>query len=147
MGNPDVAKMRAAYTVNFQEVFGMGYQNYSQGEWRTANRLLRRALVLLNIPHFEDGPSLALLRYMQNHNFTAPDWWKGFHPLEDIPAPPRISFTSNNCGSNGSLYGKDVLASKEAKVVDAALQDIPFEEPAYLDEKLSTKSGPPSLRT
>merc|ERR1712232_107359 len=81
----DLIKMRQPYSEEFREIFGMAYQNYAQGEWLSAQRLLRRALGVLG---FEDGPSVALLRYMMYpYDCEPPPWWKGFHPLEDIKAP------------------------------------------------------------
>jgi hypothetical protein len=80
--HPDLQKMRQPYCEEFREIFGMAYQNYSQGEWLSAQRLLRRATTALG---FEDGPSYALLRYIQNqHDCEPPSWWKGWHPLEEI---------------------------------------------------------------
>merc|ERR1711972_543144 len=65
----------------------MAYQNYDLGEWRTAQHFFCRALDLLG---FEDGPSAALLRFMvEPYQFEAPDWWKGMHALEEIPARPH----------------------------------------------------------
>eukprot|EP00913_Durusdinium_trenchii_P011115 g10437.t1 len=37
----DVRVMRKAYTTDFQQLFNMGYQNYAEGEWRVARRLLK----------------------------------------------------------------------------------------------------------
>lgn len=79
--HPDLIEMRSKYPVEFLEVFRMGFQNYSEGEWKAAQRFLQRALTVLG---FDDGPCNALLRYMSTgYNFEAPAWWKGFHELED----------------------------------------------------------------
>merc|ERR1712048_568282 len=124
--HPDLIKMRSAYTVNFHEVFGMGYQNYTEGEWKAASLFLRKALKLLNIPDFEDGPSLALLRFMHCYSFTAPGWWKGYHQLEDWPeASPRLSSLAS-----GDLGPAVKLVASE--MVMTALQEIVDEEPANL---------------
>merc|ERR1712176_995033 len=73
--HPDIIVMRSPYTVVFQEIFSMGYQNYSQGEWKCAERLLSRTRTQLGC---EDGPSAALLRFMREpYNFEAPPKWKG----------------------------------------------------------------------
>lgn len=76
--HPDIAAMRFRYTVEFMNVFNMGYQNYSQGEWMVAQRLLRRTQTMLRV---EDGPSLALLRFMEIYQFHAPEWWRGVRYL------------------------------------------------------------------
>eukprot|EP00929_Paragymnodinium_shiwhaense_P111661 TRINITY_DN79999_c0_g1_i1.p1 TRINITY_DN79999_c0_g1~~TRINITY_DN79999_c0_g1_i1.p1 ORF type:complete len:954 (+),score=225.53 TRINITY_DN79999_c0_g1_i1:36-2897(+) len=79
---PDIVMMLTPYTTAFHEVFGMGYQNYVQGEWSTARCLLSRTCTQLG---FEDGPSAALLRFMQQYDFTAPQRWRGVHLLEEMP--------------------------------------------------------------
>jgi len=78
--SPDIIIMRRAYCEEFMEIFRMGYQNYSEGEWEVARRLLNRTQNMLG---FRDGPSLALLRFMDVHHFEAPDHWAGEHPFCD----------------------------------------------------------------
>jgi hypothetical protein len=86
--HPDIVAMHAPYTIAFHEIFGMGYQNYVLGEWKTAGCLLSRTCTQLG---FEDGPSAALLRFMQKpHAFKAPPKWQGVHNLEDMP-PRRMT--------------------------------------------------------
>jgi len=76
--DPDIQAMRRGITEDFYEFFRMGYQNYAEGEWQVARRFLgetccmRRAL---------DGPSWALIRYMEQFDFEAPPDWKGIHDL------------------------------------------------------------------
>lgn len=72
--NTDIVSMRFRYTQEFLLVFNMGYQNYSQGEWQVAQRLLNRTKTMLGV---EDGPSAALLRFMELSNFEAPKLWAG----------------------------------------------------------------------
>lgn len=72
--DPDVAAMRFRYTLEFTHVFNMGYQNYSQGEWGVAKRLLLRTRTMLGEA---DGPSTALLNYMERYLFQAPREWDG----------------------------------------------------------------------
>jgi len=77
---PDIAAMRVRYTLKFLHVFNMGYQNYIQGEWQVAQRLLSCTRTMLDV---EDGPSAALLHYMMTpHNFVAPDSWQGVRVLD-----------------------------------------------------------------
>lgn len=76
----EIFAMRRRYTVEFLHVFNMGYRNYKEGEWMVAQKFLTRARFMLG-EDFEDGPSVALLRYMQETSFQAPDWWKGYHDL------------------------------------------------------------------
>mmetsp|Transcript_28338 Transcript_28338/g.50177 ORF Transcript_28338/g.50177 Transcript_28338/m.50177 type:complete len:1006 (+) Transcript_28338:66-3083(+) len=77
--NPDVATMRFRYTLEFTHVFNMGYQNYSEGEWQVAQRFLSLTRTMLGV---EDGPSAALLRYMEiPYKFEKPPTWKGIRDL------------------------------------------------------------------
>eukprot|EP00927_Polykrikos_kofoidii_P081861 TRINITY_DN7975_c0_g3_i1.p1 TRINITY_DN7975_c0_g3~~TRINITY_DN7975_c0_g3_i1.p1 ORF type:complete len:971 (+),score=159.98 TRINITY_DN7975_c0_g3_i1:176-3088(+) len=75
----DLAVMRRQYKTEFMQLFNMGYQNYSQGEWVVARRLLSDTR---NMLHVEDGPSVALLRFMEHpYRFRAPDSWHGVREL------------------------------------------------------------------
>jgi len=77
--NPEIAQMRFRYTLEFIHVFNMGYQNYSQGEWQVAQRLLTRTRTMLGVV---DGPSMALLRFMETpYQYEAPDSWRGIREL------------------------------------------------------------------
>lgn len=78
----DITFMRRRYTVEFLQLFNMGCQNYFQGEWQVARRLLSDTRTMLRI---EDGPSAALLDFMENpYRFQAPSNWQGFHDLAQI---------------------------------------------------------------
>lgn len=80
----DFENMRKEITNKFMHTFSMGYQNYSQGEWKVARNLLERTRTMLSR---EDGPSAALLRFMESaNNFEAPASWVGVHPLEENPS-------------------------------------------------------------
>jgi len=74
--SPDVTIMRRRFTEEFLQLFNMGYQNYYEGEWAVARRLLSHTRDLLGI---RDGPSMALLRFMEPFRFEAPRGWKGVH--------------------------------------------------------------------
>jgi len=76
--NQDIAAMQFRYTLEFRQVFNMGYQNYSQGEWKVAHRFLMRTRKMLGLA---DGPSVALLRFMEHSDFKALDDWKGIRTL------------------------------------------------------------------
>jgi len=74
----ELSVMRSSFTVGFFQYFNMGYQNYSQGEWQVARRLLRRLLLeTKSMLPFEDGPCKALLAFMQSYDFQAPAAWSG----------------------------------------------------------------------
>eukprot|EP00440_Ansanella_granifera_P046420 gb/GFBE01050273.1/.p1 GENE.gb/GFBE01050273.1/~~gb/GFBE01050273.1/.p1 ORF type:complete len:1006 (+),score=225.91 gb/GFBE01050273.1/:1-3018(+) len=75
----DVMAMRKAFTTEFMQLFNMGYQNYSQGEWVVARRLLKETQVMLG---FQDGPSGALLSFMETpYQFEAPPKWAGVRSI------------------------------------------------------------------
>jgi len=75
-----IAQMRKSFTVDFQQLFNMGYQNYSQGEWAVAARLLEHTHTMLG---FKDGPSGALLSFMRTpYALEAPESWSGVHVLK-----------------------------------------------------------------
>ncbi|CAL1157508.1 unnamed protein product [Cladocopium goreaui] len=74
-----IAQMRECFTVEFFQLFNMGYQNYSQGEWQVARRMLMEIKSRL-AP--DDGPSSALLKFMEfPHDFDAPTEWMGVRDL------------------------------------------------------------------
>merc|ERR1712060_971058 len=71
---PSIAVMRKPYTTEFLQLFNMGYQNYREGEWQVARRMLSCTRSLLGV---EDGPSHALLRFLEAHRYQAPRGWQG----------------------------------------------------------------------
>jgi hypothetical protein len=78
----DVRIMRDRYTEAFLETFNMGYENYCEGEWGVAKKFLARTKFMLG-DDLQDGPSVALLRFMESFRFEAPEWWAGIHHLGD----------------------------------------------------------------
>jgi len=76
----DICKMRRRYNTGFLQMFHMGFQNYINGEWQVARRLLTNAREMLN--GMDDGPSKALLQFMEHpHDFQAPPSWVGIREL------------------------------------------------------------------
>jgi hypothetical protein len=73
-----IAEMRARYTVEFLEVFKMGFLNYEQGEWAVARRMLLRTRNLLGRG---DGPSDCILRFMANNKNQPPEKWQGVREI------------------------------------------------------------------
>jgi len=107
----DVVAMRSTYTTEFQQIFVMAFHNYSEGEWKTAESLLRRSLEIVGL---DDGPSLALLRYMNAFSFQAPKDWKGFHLLEDIP--PSSSSRASRFSAKASPFSSKTLPAFSSEV-------------------------------
>lgn len=78
--DPTLLVMRQRYTVEFFQLFNMGFQNYCEGEWQVARKMLSCTRAILGI---EDGPSNALLRFMESpYGFEAPKNWKGVREVE-----------------------------------------------------------------
>jgi len=78
----DIMDMRELYTIDFQMMFHMGFQNYTNGEWQVAKHLLSNARAMLR--GVDDGPCKALLQFMEAHSASDPDGtlraprnWKG----------------------------------------------------------------------
>jgi class 3 adenylate cyclase len=75
----DILHMRRTYTFEFLCLFNRGYQNYSQGEWQVAKRVLSQTKNMLGVI---DGPSCALLKFMEaTYQFVAPEGWNGVRVL------------------------------------------------------------------
>jgi len=87
----DIVTMRAPYTTEFFKRFFTAYRNYEAGEWMVARDLFFTC-------HFEpkyhtppvdldeedwplDGPTRALLHFMQEHDFVSPPDWSGWRKL------------------------------------------------------------------
>jgi len=76
----DLVRMRKRYTVDFIQMFHMGFQNYTNGDWHVAERLLSNALTMLRGK--DDGPCRAILQFMEHpHKFRAPPGWAGIREL------------------------------------------------------------------
>jgi class 3 adenylate cyclase len=78
--NPDICAMRHLYTMEFLQMFHMGFENYTHGEWEVAERFFSDTQSMLS-RWSTDGPSSALLRFMEKHNCIAPDGWNGVREL------------------------------------------------------------------
>jgi len=76
--DPHITLMRQVYTLEFMHLYNMGYQNYFLGEWGVARRILEKTLKTLP---FKDGPTLALLSYMELHSVSL---WKGVRVLSAL---------------------------------------------------------------
>jgi len=51
----------------------------------------------------QDGPSTALLRFMEAYSFEAPDMWDGVHHLDVAGGQPRLGAAFNRTNSIGNL--------------------------------------------
>lgn len=75
----DLVVMRKPFPPIFYEKFNDAYQDYHEGRWLDAKIKLEEMESIRGSP---DGPSLSLLRVMQEHNFKAPPDWEGWRELD-----------------------------------------------------------------
>merc|ERR1719201_972655 len=83
--NEDIGAMRKLFSQKFLHLFSMGFQNYIEGEWPVAKRMLTDTLTMLvdvEARTVEDGPSRALLDFMNKTDFVKPKDWQGWRKLE-----------------------------------------------------------------
>jgi len=97
MMDSHIRRMRAAFVPKFFQEFERAYVNYEAGEWDVAAAVLRGTLSMLKGGTWRDGPSAALLEFMERHGFRAPEDWDGHRELTepsielagaDVPATP-----------------------------------------------------------
>jgi hypothetical protein len=74
----NVLEMRERYSEEFFQEYEKGYMNYEAGEWNVAGEVLRRTVSMLSDQMNEDGPSRALLNFIESHNYQAPHGWQGY---------------------------------------------------------------------
>jgi hypothetical protein len=82
----DLVNLRSHIDDDFTKLFAKGVNKYISGDWSSSKCHLERCDVIMRENPYAngcdgDGPSLALLKYMASHNFTAPSTWLGFRPL------------------------------------------------------------------
>jgi len=75
----DLVVMRKPFPPEFYVQFNDGYKDYINGKWASAKDKLEKMEAIRGSP---DGPSLSLLRVMQEHSFRAPADWEGWRELD-----------------------------------------------------------------
>lgn len=75
----DMEVMRRPFPPEFYVKFNDAFKDYTQGNWMESKRKLEEMEAIRGSP---DGPSLSLLRVMQEHNFRAPADWEGWRDLD-----------------------------------------------------------------
>eukprot|EP00922_Rhytidocystis_sp_ex-Travisia-forbesii_P030936 GHVS01045613.1.p1 GENE.GHVS01045613.1~~GHVS01045613.1.p1 ORF type:complete len:102 (+),score=6.07 GHVS01045613.1:161-466(+) len=78
--DPDIKAMRKHIPPGFCREFRRGFQSYTRGEWDDARRMLQGVKTQLG---HEDGPTMVLLRYMEEFDYVAPQEWRGFRSLTE----------------------------------------------------------------
>ena len=82
--DPDLLCLREHINDKFLDVFRQGLEKYLEGKWTEAKTFLDQSNSMMKsmVPNADgDGPSLTLLEYMEERQFTPPSNWKGFRPL------------------------------------------------------------------
>ena len=73
-----IAALRVKYSKPFFASYAQAYNFYVSGKWLQASKVLKSEC-LAELPH--DGPSLAILAYMEEFGFEAPLTWRGYREL------------------------------------------------------------------
>ena len=71
----DVKSMREPFTKFFYDEWKQGFELYQKGEWKAAHEVFTKTQVL-GLAH-QDGPSKALIGYMEETNCVPPPGWSG----------------------------------------------------------------------
>eukprot|EP00928_Gymnodinium_smaydae_P015553 TRINITY_DN15759_c0_g2_i1.p1 TRINITY_DN15759_c0_g2~~TRINITY_DN15759_c0_g2_i1.p1 ORF type:complete len:983 (+),score=251.25 TRINITY_DN15759_c0_g2_i1:313-3261(+) len=90
--DPELPTMRGLYSSDFYLRFDTGFRNYVGGQWRVARDMLitcrfspdRCADSFVGIGQSQwpaDGPTVALLQFMADHDNTPPEGWPGYRRL------------------------------------------------------------------
>lgn len=78
--DPQLIAMRASVNLRFIDLHRQAYDSYKKGNWLEAKRQIESAL---QVKGEADGPSRALLGFMEEHGFQAPADWAGFRALTE----------------------------------------------------------------
>jgi hypothetical protein len=76
--DPAYAQLQEGVTEDFKRIYAHGFKGYKDGNWELAKERLEEALVL----KVDDGPSMALMKYMKTTKYKAPNSWAGVHWLD-----------------------------------------------------------------
>ena len=78
----DLLQLRRLATPEFKRTYRQGLDHYLNGNWDAAKEILQKAdEMMAGSDTNGDGPSRALLKYMQARNWKCPDDWNGYRPL------------------------------------------------------------------
>jgi len=82
MSDPDLIQLRCLATPQFLKAFDKGLNNYLGGHWDEARIDLEKADKMMASNDIGgDGPSQAILKYMDANNWVCPSSWSGHRPL------------------------------------------------------------------
>jgi hypothetical protein len=61
------------------KLFNKGFELYEEGKWTEAAKQFRNMLKIRP----KDGPTIAILGYIEKNNFAAPFQWEGCREITD----------------------------------------------------------------
>ena len=73
----EIELIKKSFTEEFFTTYENGMEKYVSGHWKEAKDLFSKTMKLRS----EDGPSKALINFMQEYNFVAPSDWAGIRKL------------------------------------------------------------------
>lgn len=82
MSDPDLVQLRCLATPQFVKTFDKGLSNYLGGNWDAARASLEKVDAMMKSNDTGgDGPSRAILKYMEANDWVCPETWSGHRPL------------------------------------------------------------------
>ena len=80
--DPDLIQLRCLATPEFIKTFNKGLKCYLEGNWEKAREILGKADKMMASNDIGgDGPSRAILKYMETNDWICPETWSGHRPL------------------------------------------------------------------
>lgn len=77
--SPDIVLMHSRYSDNFYDLWKKGFKAYTKGDWQAARAYFKQTEHY--IKGATDGPSQALLKFMNDCQYIVPSGWKGVRRL------------------------------------------------------------------
>merc|ERR1719387_758462 len=74
----DIVQLQEGISLEFHSVWRQAFQFYTTGAWSRAAESLNRCLDLRD----DDGPSYAMLRFINSLDLQPPEDWQGWRVLE-----------------------------------------------------------------
>lgn len=79
----DLVQLRCLATPDFLETHRKGLESYLSGNWQRAREFFHKSNEMMNESEkCGDGPSQALLSYMESRDWECPSDWQGYRKLE-----------------------------------------------------------------
>jgi class 3 adenylate cyclase len=73
----EITLIKKSFTSEFFEIFEFAMQEYLDGRWEEAKKHFNNALKIRK----DDGPSKAIIAYMEEYNYKPPNDWNGIRPF------------------------------------------------------------------